>query len=497
MDFGEEGMLALLAGALIAVLSIRVLLPLSPALGLLDKPGGHKQHGVLTPTIGGLGIFLGFMLTLSLYWNEASQSISLSVLLVCACLVLVTGLLDDLKQMRVRIRLLVHAGAAFLMALYGDVYLKDLGQLVPGGVFALGAWAIPFTLIASVGSINALNMVDGMDGLAGVLSFLVTGFVAMVAFLGGQWGYFLLASGLLGGLLGFLVFNLRYGSQTQARVYMGDAGSNLLGFVFVWFFIALSQGESRAMTPVTALWLFAVPLMDTVTVALRRIWLKKSPIRPDRSHLHHLFMDAGFRVSHTLLIIGGMQLLLGLMGMAGLWLKVPEMLMLGGFLILFSLYFFVVSRPWRMVPVLRRLHHHSGLAVAGVREVFVGGLDAENALSDLAALLEGFQHPFSYRVFSYPSQQPLVYATVCVESTNTVPALLRHIQRRLPNGALARQYIPRSEKNDPRRRDWGHATQRRQSERRQSDGVLLISSGVLGNTIHTERAAPQRNLQGS
>jgi UDP-GlcNAc:undecaprenyl-phosphate GlcNAc-1-phosphate transferase len=93
--------------------------------------------------------------------------------------------------------------------------------------------------------------------------------------------------------VGFLYYNLRYPGNRRARVFLGDNGSMLLGFLFAWLFIALSQGEPAAMTPVTALWLFALPLMDTVGVMLRRIWLGKSPFRADRHHLHHLFVRAG------------------------------------------------------------------------------------------------------------------------------------------------------------------------------------------------------------
>jgi hypothetical protein len=144
----------------------------------------------------------------------------------------------------------------------------------------------------------------------------------------------------------------------------------LLGFLFAWMFIALSQGEQAAMTPVTALWLFALPLMDTVGVMLRRLWLGKSPFRPDRYHLHHLFVRAGFRVCDVVAFAVVMQVAFALVGVGGPAarrtgvsdvLAVPRRFR--GLLLL-------ILRPWRLVPWLRRLNRWLGMPSAQVRGIF-------------------------------------------------------------------------------------------------------------------------------
>ena len=146
-------------------------------------------------------------------------------------------------------------------------------------------------------------MIDGVDGLSGSVSFVTLLFIATVAFIADDRHNLMLTTALIGGVLGFLYFNLRYRKQRYARVFLGDNGSMLLGLLFAWLFVDLTQGSNPAMTPVTAIWLFSVPLMDTVSVMLRRFWLGKSPFSPDRHHLHHLMQRAGFRVSEIVFII--------------------------------------------------------------------------------------------------------------------------------------------------------------------------------------------------
>jgi len=212
-----------------------------------------------------------------------------------------------------------------MMVFWGGVALHDLGELAFGAPLELGFLAIPFTLFATIGVINALNMIDGIDGLSGSVSLVTLFLLAVVAFTGGASDYALLALGLLGGVAGFLFFNLRFLSQRRARVFLGDNGSMLLGFLFAWLLIALSQGPGRVITPVTALWLLSIPLMDTLGVMLRRIWLGKSPFRPDRHHLHHLFIRAGFRVQDIVYAIALIQLTLGAIGILGMRLQVARL----------------------------------------------------------------------------------------------------------------------------------------------------------------------------
>ncbi|MCB1134529.1 MAG: undecaprenyl/decaprenyl-phosphate alpha-N-acetylglucosaminyl 1-phosphate transferase, partial [Verrucomicrobiae bacterium] len=197
-------------------------------------------------------------------------------------------------------RLVIQAGLALLMVYGGGVVLADVGDAFFVGALTMGfAAAVPFTVFGTVGCINAFNMVDGIDGLSGTIAAATLALIALVAGVGGDGATFLLALALLGGVLGFLWFNLRFGNQHRARVFMGDNGSMTLGLLLCWLLITITQGPNALVPPIVALWIFALPLVDTLSVMFRRMWMGKSPFSPDRNHLHHLLQRAGFRVENT------------------------------------------------------------------------------------------------------------------------------------------------------------------------------------------------------
>jgi UDP-N-acetylmuramyl pentapeptide phosphotransferase/UDP-N-acetylglucosamine-1-phosphate transferase len=155
---------------------------------------------------------------------------------------------------------------------------------------------VPLTVIATIGAINALNMIDGIDGLSGSLSIVSLLLIAVAVYLSGDAAYFSLVIVMAGGVAGFLYFNLRYLSRRRARCFLGDNGSMLLGFVFAWLLADLSQmndGSPRAITPITTLWLFSVPLIDTLCVMLRRMWMGRSRSMPT-AIICTIFSEGGF-----------------------------------------------------------------------------------------------------------------------------------------------------------------------------------------------------------
>jgi UDP-GlcNAc:undecaprenyl-phosphate GlcNAc-1-phosphate transferase len=394
---------------LISGVAIRLGASLADYLGLVDRPGGHKQHEASTPFVGGVGI-LAVLLSLFFLFEPLFDIVSLAPLkgiLIGALVLFFTGLADDILHLSFKLRFVVQATVALSMVFVGGVELLSLGELLPGWRFDLGVLSIPLTIFATVGLINAVNMIDGIDGLSGSLSLVSLALVGQVAFFAGQGAYVALVVALIAGLAGFLYYNLRYPGNKRARVFLGDNGSMVLGFLFAWLFIALSQGDSPAMTPVTALWLFALPLMDTVSVMLRRIWLRKSPFRPDRHHLHHLFVRAGYRVCDVVAFAALAQLLLGLIGVGGLLLGVPEYVMFWLFLCVFGAYFLLILRPWRLVPGLRRVSRTLGLPSVQVRGIFVGYVRREQ-FPDLLGLIGQQLGATSY------DYQLSVYQTECL-----------------------------------------------------------------------------------
>lgn len=272
-------------------------------------------------------------------------------------LLVVVGAIDDLHEISTPGRFVAQILAGLLMTLGGGVVLVDLGDLIrPDSLLSLGNLAIPFTVFAMVGVINALNMADGLDGLAASLVLIAVTALGVIAWSEGDTRDIEML-GLLGAvLLAFLMFNLRF--KRYASVFMGDAGSLSLGFILVWFFVDLSQGEQRLLAPVTVLWLFALPLIDTVSIMMRRILRGRSPFRADQEHFHHILLAAGFRPKQVLILMLLGALVAAGIGLAGHFLEIPEHWMFLGFLCLFVLHFRTIMRAWHVKRFLGKPLQH-------------------------------------------------------------------------------------------------------------------------------------------
>jgi UDP-GlcNAc:undecaprenyl-phosphate GlcNAc-1-phosphate transferase len=285
--------------------------------------------------IGGLAIYLG---TLSNCILSPVIMNDYKVLLALSGFVLFVGVLDDLYDMRVSLRMAMHATAAWVMAVSANVQLTSLGDITFTGPVELGLLAIPVTIFATVGVINAINMSDGLDGLSGGLSVISLVLLSLVALSADQSALLSFSQILIVSLLAFLAFNFRLLWKKSALVYLGDAGSTLLGFMIAWLLIASTQGDKAFIAPVYALWFLAVPLMDTVSLMIRRPLRGISPFKPGRDHLHHRLLNMGFDTRQTVLIIHGTALALGGVGLAGHFAGAPQGLMFLMFITLFVIY---------------------------------------------------------------------------------------------------------------------------------------------------------------
>jgi UDP-GlcNAc:undecaprenyl-phosphate GlcNAc-1-phosphate transferase len=147
--------------------------------------------------------------------------------------------------------------------------------------------------------------------------------------------------------LGFLLLNARLPWNRRARVFLGDSGSTLMGFVLGWYFIDLSQGSQRAFAPVTALWLFALPLLDTVFLLIRRLLEGKSPFEADQEHLHHAFLRSGFSVGATWVWLISLAVFLAVLGLLGEFFRWPEYARFYAFLALAAIYYQAMNRTWK------------------------------------------------------------------------------------------------------------------------------------------------------
>ena len=334
-----------------ALLLMPVLVRAAVRLDLLDHPGGRKAHQGAVPLVGGLAMFLAFVFGL-LSLPEGLGS--MRALVAGAALLVVVGVLDDMSELSSSSRFMAQIIASLLMVFWADVSLLDLGHLTGERLVTLGLWSIPLTVFAVVGVINALNMIDGVDGLAGSVGLVSALALALLAAISGNTLAMHVLLLLSAAIAVFLNFNLRLPWQARARVFMGDAGSMFLGFVLGWFLVQLSQGEAAAFSPAVALWLFGLPLIDTVTMMLRRVARGRSPFAADREHFHHVLLMAGFSPNVTLAVMVAAAVLMAMVGIIGQLVGVPESVMFYAFLVVFAGYFYMILRSWRVMRFLRR-----------------------------------------------------------------------------------------------------------------------------------------------
>ena len=493
-----EGLIVLILAAAVSAIVIRLMIALAPRVGLVDLPGEHKQHEHVTPFVGGFGVVAALLVAVvALFVLYPGQGTAWLSLLVCSVVMFLVGLADDRWKLSFRIRLLVQAALAFLMVYGGGVSLTSLGDLVFIGDVSLGTLAVPFTVFATIGGINAQNMVDGIDGLAGTVAAGTLVLVALITGIAGSGATHVLAMATLGGVAGFLWFNLRHGKQHRARTFMGDNGSMMLGFIVVWLLITLTQntgvdqGQGALVSPVAALWLFAIPLVDTLSVMLRRVWMGQSPFTPDRNHLHHLLQRAGFRVEDVVTTIGLLHFGLAGAGVMALQWGASEGLMFIAFLLVFAAYLTLTARPWRFVPALRGIHRRLSLTPAGNCGVFFGNCKLEHVeqINALVAPQLGEKTAFRTRLYEQtnPDGTPgLRYAVVEILLEDEAAPLkqqvdyLRLIRKALHphSGVFIRSYVHRDPFNDRRATPLSgdERFEKRSRDRRKQKRLLLEES---------------------
>lgn len=331
---------------------VLILCPVAERIGLVDAPDARKAHSGNIPLVGGIAIFAGYGLSCALLGGSMPLP---DYFFVASAILVIAGVLDDFVELSARSRFLAQILAALVMVFGGRVVLEDLGALSwDGSLFTLGVFMVPMTIFSTVGVVNAINMSDGVDGLAGSYVLIAVIGLAIVSFVAGQDAQGSALVLFAAGLLAFLVFNYRMPGRARATVFLGDAGSMFLGFALTWFIVSSCQGENRIMTPVTALWFLALPLFDTVGIMLRRVLKGRSPFAADREHFHHVLLLANFSVNQSLLIMAMLAMAGVVIGLAGLYLRVPEMWSFIAFLALFALYFFGMMHAWKVMRFLRR-----------------------------------------------------------------------------------------------------------------------------------------------
>lgn len=292
---------AFLVALLVSVWVIPFMIGLAPRLGMVDLPDPRKVHHLPIARVGGIGIALGAMFAVLLLAPHATLT---PPYVIGALILVIFGAWDDARELGHYPKFVGQIAAAAIVIWYGGVSIDQLPFLadpLPGWI------AKPFTLVAIVGVINAINHSDGLDGLAGGETLLSLGAMSCLAFLADNQAFLILTAAIGGGLLGFIRFN-----TFPARVFMGDLGSQFLGFSVAVLAISLTQQVNPSISKSAALLLVGLPVVDILAVLYQRMRAKMNWFRATRNHVHHRLLDLGFDHYQAVLIIYAVQAALNL-----------------------------------------------------------------------------------------------------------------------------------------------------------------------------------------
>ena len=288
----KPGLICLVTAFLVAIICMPPLLSLIKKFKLYDSPNNRKIHSDPIPTMGGIAIIAGMITALVLWYPFTNDLIQVSFFLSVIVL-FAMGIMDDLKDLSAKYKFIIQIGLATLIALSG-VRITSFN-----GIFGIEELPLftqyTITVLAIVGITNAFNLIDGIDGLAGGLAFMSLMVLGIFLTLSNENSSALIAFALAGGTLAFLYFNFN-----PAKIFMGDTGSLVLGFIISILCIRLMQANIIAVNPIlphAPVFVFGIvliPVFDAVRVFALRIWKGESPFTPGKNHIHHLLTNAGF-----------------------------------------------------------------------------------------------------------------------------------------------------------------------------------------------------------
>src|SRR5688572_15358977 len=299
------GILAFITSFVISMVIMPPLIKGIHYFKLFDVPDNRKEHCEPVPTMGGIASCIGLAIALLLWFPFSDDNFTIAFFLAIMVM-FVIGIFDDLKNMPARYKLAIQLALGALIAFSG-VRITSFNGLF--GIHELPLSAqYSFTILAIAGITNAFNLIDGIDGLAGGLGFMSLVMLGLFLTLSGEPNNAIIAFSLGGGLLGFLYYNFN-----PAKIFMGDTGSLVLGFVTAVLTVRLIQSNTTGNflmlrhAPVFAFSLVLIPVFDTLRVFSVRIWRGRSPFAADKNHIHHLLTINGWSHSHTSKIICGVH----------------------------------------------------------------------------------------------------------------------------------------------------------------------------------------------
>ena len=300
-------MAALVTALLISFIATPVVKSLAHKMGAIDVPKDNRRmHKHPIPRMGGLAIFLGFLLSALLF---IPMSEPMRGMLLGGIIIVILGILDDIYALPALPKLIVQIVAALVAVMHGNVIqvISNPNLISDNPYWSLGMWAVPVSVIWIVAITNAVNLIDGLDGLAVGVATISSLTMLVIAMLVSENVVALTMAALAGGCIGFMPYNFN-----PAKIFMGDTGSTFLGFILATVSI---QGLFKFYTIISfavPFLMLGLPLFDTCFAILRRLSKGQNPMSPDRSHVHHRLIDMGFNQKQAVAILYVISAILGL-----------------------------------------------------------------------------------------------------------------------------------------------------------------------------------------
>ncbi|REJ10207.1 glycosyltransferase family 4 protein [Halobacillus trueperi] len=292
---------ALLFCLIASILITPLVKKIAVKIGATDQPNHRKVHKNVMPRLGGLAIYLSFALGILFFFPESDYTWPV---LIGATIIIITGVLDDLKELSAKVKLGGQLLATLVVVL-GGVQI-DFINLPFGGQIEFGYLSIPITILWIVGITNAINLIDGLDGLAAGVSAIALLTISGMAITMGN--VFVVFAGLmmLGSTVGFLVYNFY-----PAKIFMGDTGALFLGFM-ISVLALLGFKNVTLFSFIIPVIILGVPISDTLFAIVRRVIHRKPLSAPDKSHLHHCLLNLGYSHPESVLMIYAVSALFSL-----------------------------------------------------------------------------------------------------------------------------------------------------------------------------------------
>ncbi|OGO79577.1 MAG: undecaprenyl-phosphate alpha-N-acetylglucosaminyl 1-phosphate transferase [Clostridiales bacterium GWB2_37_7] len=300
--------IAFLIAVSVAYLVTPFVIKLANRVGAIDVPKDSRRvHTVPIPRLGGIAIFIGFMVAVL---TTLKMDTRLMGVLAGAVIIVTMGYFDDIKPLSAKVKLLVQLLAAGI-AMYGGVKMNILTNplsLISGtnDFIVLGKWSYPLTMVWIVGVTNAINLIDGLDGLAAGVSTIAALTLTAVALFTGDTYISMLAAILAGATIGFLPYNFN-----PAKIFMGDTGSLLLGYMLSVISIMGVLKSAAALSILIPIFAIGLPIFDTFMAIVRRGMSGKSFMEADKGHLHHRLLDIGLSQKQAVLTLYSISAVLG------------------------------------------------------------------------------------------------------------------------------------------------------------------------------------------